>query len=50
LFEDIAWSTRRVLAQTEERAREIGLATTRLPVWYDVDDIGILRRLNAQAR
>jgi rSAM/selenodomain-associated transferase 1 len=50
LFEDIAWSTPRVLAQTEERAREIGLATTRLPVWYDVDDIGSLRRLNAQLR
>lgn len=50
LFEDITWSTPRVLDQTEERAREIGLATTRLPVWYDVDDIGSLRRLNAQLR
>jgi uncharacterized protein len=50
LFEDIAWSTQRVLAQTGERAREIGLATTRLPVWYDVDDIGSLQRLSAQLR
>jgi rSAM/selenodomain-associated transferase 1 len=50
LFEDVAWSTPRVLAQTEERAREIGLAATRLPVWYDVDDMGSLRRLNAQLR
>jgi uncharacterized protein len=50
LFEDIAWSTPQVLAQTEERAREIGLATSRLPVWYDVDDIGSLRRLRAQLR
>jgi uncharacterized protein len=50
LFEDIAWSTPQVLAQTEERAREIGLATSRLPVWYDVDDIASLRRLRAQLR
>jgi len=50
LFEEIAWSTPQVLAQTEERAREIGLPTTKLPVWYDVDDIGSLRRLDAQLR
>jgi hypothetical protein len=48
LFEDIAWSTPQVLAQTEERSREIGLATTMLPIWYDVDDIGSLRRLHEQ--
>lgn len=48
LFEDIAWSTPKVLAQTQERGREIGLATTMLPIWYDVDDIGSLRRLNKQ--
>lgn len=48
LFEDIAWSTPQVLAQTEERGREIGLAITKLPSWYDVDDIGSLRRLNRQ--
>lgn len=48
LFEDIAWSTPQVLAQTEERGREIGLATITLPVWYDVDDIGSLRRLHRQ--
>jgi rSAM/selenodomain-associated transferase 1 len=48
LFEDIAWSTPRVLAQTKERAGELGLVTTMLPVWYDVDDIGSLRRLHAQ--
>jgi uncharacterized protein len=50
LFKDIAWSTSQVLAQTEERAREIGLATSRLPVWYDVDNIGSLRRLHAELR
>jgi rSAM/selenodomain-associated transferase 1 len=45
LFEDIAWSTARVTEQTLERAREIGLAVHRLPVWYDVDDAESLRRL-----
>lgn len=48
LFEDIAWSTSAVLAQTEERARELGLAATRLPVWYDVDDIANLHRLRME--
>jgi rSAM/selenodomain-associated transferase 1 len=48
LFEDITWSTPAVLAQTEERARELGLAVTRLPVWYDVDDIASLHRLHAE--
>lgn len=45
LFQDIAWSTERVAEQTLERAREIGLEVYRLPVWYDVDDAGSLRRL-----
>jgi rSAM/selenodomain-associated transferase 1 len=45
MFEDIAWSTELVAAQTLERAREIGLEVHRLPVWYDVDDIDGLRRL-----
>lgn len=50
LFEDIAWSTSRVFVQTEERCREVGLAMTTLPIWYDVDDIGSLRRLHGQLR
>jgi len=45
LFDDIAWSTERVTAQTLERAREIGLDVHMLPVWYDVDDSEGLRRL-----
>jgi hypothetical protein len=45
LFDDIAWSTERVAAQTMERAREIGLDVYRLPVWYDVDDAESLSRL-----
>ncbi len=47
LFEDIAWSTDRVLRQTLDRAAEIGLSVHALPVWYDVDDVASLRRLFA---
>jgi uncharacterized protein len=50
LFEDIAWSTKRVFAQTVERAREIGLDPIVLPMWYDVDDIAALWRLDAELR
>jgi uncharacterized protein len=45
LFEDIDWSTGRVLRQTLDRAAEIGLPTLTLPVWYDVDDVASLRQL-----
>lgn len=48
MFEDIAWSTERVAAQTLERAREIGLEVHSLPVWYDVDDMEDLQRLRAE--
>jgi uncharacterized protein len=50
LFEDIVWSTPQVLAQTEQRASEVGLTMLRLPVWFDVDDIDSLRRLYSQLR
>jgi rSAM/selenodomain-associated transferase 1 len=43
LFEDIAWSTEAVAAQTLERAAELGLAVHMLPAWYDVDDAASLR-------
>ncbi len=46
LFEDIAWSTESVAAQTLERAREIKLDVHVLPPWYDVDDGDGLRRLH----
>ena len=46
LFEDIAWSTERVAAQTLERAREIGLDVHVLSPWYDVDNVEDLRRLS----
>ena len=45
LFQDVAWSTERVAAQTLERAREIGLEVVRLAEWYDVDDAATLLRL-----
>jgi uncharacterized protein len=48
MFEDIAWSTERVAAQTLERAREINLEIHMLPAWYDVDDIDGLRRLHGE--
>jgi uncharacterized protein len=42
LFTDIAWGTDTVARSTCERAAAIGLATTLLPEWYDVDDIETL--------
>lgn len=37
LFQDIAWSTRRVAAQTRERARECGATLFELETTFDVD-------------
>ena len=45
LFTRIAWGTETVARRTCERAAEIGLATTLLPEWYDVDDVETLRWL-----
>ena len=45
LFEDIDWSTERVLEQTVQRAGEINLPVHLLPTWYDVDDRATLSRL-----
>jgi hypothetical protein len=45
LFTEIAWGTETVARSTCERAAEIGLATTLLPEWYDVDDLETLRWL-----
>jgi rSAM/selenodomain-associated transferase 1 len=45
LFEEIAWSTDRVLAATLERCRELGLAVELLPEAADVDTPEDLRRL-----
>lgn len=48
LFEDIAWSTPAVVAQTLDRARTLGLSMELLPTWYDVDDDDALTRLRAE--
>ena len=45
LFDEIDWSTERVLKQTIQRATEIGLEVQLLPTGYDVDDAVSLRRL-----
>jgi rSAM/selenodomain-associated transferase 1 len=45
LFEQIDWSTERVLNQTIQRTSEIGLEVKLLPTGYDVDDNATLRRL-----
>ena len=48
LFAGIAWGTDTVAKATCERAAEIGLATTLLPDWYDVDDVEALRWLQEE--
>jgi rSAM/selenodomain-associated transferase 1 len=45
VFEDVDWSTSRVLAQTIARAKELKLPVTILPTWFDVDDASSLRHL-----
>src|SRR6266446_388378 len=45
LFEQIEWSTERVLNQTVQRAAEIDLEVKLLPTGFDVDDDAGLRRL-----
>ena len=45
LFTRIAWGTDTVARATQERAAEIGLATTLLPEWYDIDDVETLHWL-----
>jgi uncharacterized protein len=45
LFEQIDWSTERVVNQTIERANDIELEVKLLPTGYDVDDEAGLRRL-----
>jgi len=46
LFEQIDWSTERVLNQTIQRATEMQLEVKLLPAGYDVDDDASLRRLS----
>jgi rSAM/selenodomain-associated transferase 1 len=48
LFTQIEWGTETVFGRTRERAAEIGLTTTLLPEWYDIDDIETLGWLRAE--
>ena len=48
LFQQIDWSTERVLEQTKARARELKLDVSLLPTGYDVDDAATLRRLGEE--
>src|SRR5262249_21011423 len=50
MFEDITWSTERVAEQTLARAREIGLDGHGLSAWYDVDDLEVRMRVDAELR
>lgn len=45
LFDDIAWSTDAVMAQTLARADALGLSVFQTPSWYDLDTPADLRRL-----
>src|SRR5437016_1403786 len=45
LFEDVPWSTDRVLSTTLARAAALGLRVRLLPQWFDVDAEADLRRL-----
>ena len=47
LFEGMRWSTPTVLEETLRRARVLGLSSTRLDAWYDVDTAADLARLQA---
>ncbi len=47
LFEDVDWSTPRVLEQTRARIREAGLTHAELPVLEDVDDAASWERCPA---
>jgi rSAM/selenodomain-associated transferase 1 len=50
LFQDISWSSGRVLDESIERAREIGLEVALLPEWYDVDQAADFDRLMLELR
>jgi rSAM/selenodomain-associated transferase 1 len=45
LFDDIAWSTDQVFAQTLARAEALALSVVELPTWYDVDNAETLQIL-----
>jgi rSAM/selenodomain-associated transferase 1 len=48
VFENIAWSTSRVYAQTLAQAQRLGLRVQTLREWYDVDEPADLERLRRE--
>ena len=50
LFQEIAWSTSAVTAETLQRAEEHKLSVACLPEWYDVDVYQDVRRLAEELR
>lgn len=52
VFEDIAWSTESVLAQTQRRIRDLNLSCFQLPTLNDIDEvddlIGLQKQLTGQ--
>lgn len=48
IFDNIDWSTSRVLKQTMNRAKAANLKPALLPYWYDVDTVEDLRRLEGE--
>jgi rSAM/selenodomain-associated transferase 1 len=48
IFENVAWSTERVLDQVVEIANELDLAVKQIPSWYDVDTVEEIYQLQAE--
>jgi rSAM/selenodomain-associated transferase 1 len=47
LFQDVAWSTSAVLAQTLERCAQAGASVVQLPALWDIDEPADWQRLQA---
>ena len=50
IFEDIPWSSNKVLDRTIKTIKKIKKKCELLPLWYDVDDQNSLRRLGADLK
>jgi uncharacterized protein len=50
VFDDVTWSTARVLTQTLQRSHALGLSVALTPPWYDIDTVVELKRLNSDLR
>ena len=50
LLKDISWSTNQVLAQTLDKANQLGLTYSLIPTWYDVDTAKDIRRLRTELK